>query len=168
MSSHQMWYKLRNELKYRELPVPSTFMTIGELRGLIIEHLGLPDGETVVLFPDEDLAYETPYPDVKQFPRGSRFRATRTTVEQLAKDGEQRAGQPEAGAKAGERAKKAEEAAKSDGESEESEFGPDPWDRDAGDRWKEKEKRTGKQKAAAKEQDVAAVEGKAAIAFTLH
>lgn len=151
MSTHQMWYKLRNELKYRELPVPSTFMTVGELRGLIIEHLGLPDGETVVLFPDEDLAYETPYPDVKQFPRGSRFRATRTTVEQLAKEGKQSAGQPDAGPTAVQDTKKPEDAGNSDAESEESEFGPDPWDRDAADRWKEKEKRTGKAPVKGKE-----------------
>eukprot|EP00892_Ulva_mutabilis_P000920 jgi/Ulvmu1/10829/UM007_0003.1 len=143
MSSHQMWYKLRNELKWRELQVPSTFMTVGELRGLIIEHLGLPDGETVVLYPEEDLAYESAYPDVKQFPRGSRFRATRTTVEQLAKEEEQRAGQPQVEANEPGEGKKDDRGDNS--ESEESEFGPDPWDRDAADRWKEKERRTGKQ-----------------------
>ena len=127
-------------------------MTVGELRGLIIEHLGLPDGETVVLYPEEDLTYESPYPDVKQFPRGSRFRATRTTVEQLAKEEEQRAGQSDAEPKKDELTQKDRQGDKSDAESEESEFGPDPWDRDAADRWKEKERRTSKQQIAAAKQ----------------
>lgn len=140
--------------------MPSTFMTVGELRGLIHEQLALPDGETVLLYPDEDLSYETRYPDVKQFPRGSRFRATRTTVEQLAKEDEQRAGQAE-GSKKEDESQKPDAGEDSNADSEESEFGPDPWDREAADKWKEKEKRAVKPKReAANDQVTNMAEGK--------
>lgn len=76
-----IWFRMRSELKWREVEVASTFITVGELRGLICTKLELDQTvDTVNLISETDA---DPFPDSKQLPRGSRVRAIRTTLENV-------------------------------------------------------------------------------------
>ena len=136
---------MRSELKWREVDVTSTFITVGELRGLICDKLALDqrtDTVTVVSETDTD-----PFPDAKQLPRGSRVRVIRTTFEHLERlktEREDATKQGAEGTAADHAAEGAPEPGKA-GEESEDEFGPSVFDVDAQRRYE------AKQAAAARE-----------------
>jgi hypothetical protein len=126
-----IWYKFRSATTWRELQIPSTFITIGEMRQLICKELHLQEQETVLLSENGDDSY-TPLADEKQFPRGSRFWARRTTFAYLLREKE-------------EQARRAKEVTAVDAtpvaqEESEDDFGPDLFDRDAQLRYEERER----------------------------
>jgi DWNN domain len=128
---------MKSELKWREVDVLSTFITVGELRALICDKLNLDQKtDTVTLISETD---QEPFSDSKQLPRGSRLRAIRTTHDQLER----------AQAEKEEAAKKAAEAAEQDAEQaddthgagceSEDEFGPSVFDVEAQRRYQQRQ-----------------------------
>lgn len=136
-----IWFRMRSELKWREVEVTSTFITVGELRGLICDKLALDqrtDTVTVVSETDTD-----PFPDAKQLPRGSRVRVIRTTFEHLERlktqleEAEKKDTDTAAAAEDKGEAAPAPEPAKAD--ESEDEFGPSVFDVDAQRRYEAKQ-----------------------------
>jgi DWNN domain len=128
---NSVWYKFRSATTWRELQIPSTFITIGEMRQLICKELHLQEQETVLMSENGDENYN-PLADEKQYPRGSRFWARRTTFEHLLREKE-------------EQARRANEAKTEDAtpvaqEDSDDDFGPDLFDRDAQLKYEERER----------------------------
>lgn len=133
---NSVWYKFRSATTWRELQIPSTFLTIGEMRQLICKELHLQEQETVLLSENGDDNYR-PLADEKQFPRGSRFWARRTTLDHIRREKEvlehaQRANDAQEAEKGGDNAN----------DDSDDDFGPDLFDRDAQLKYEERERRT--------------------------
>lgn len=131
---NSVWYKFRSAATWRELQIPSTFITIGEMRQLICKELHLQEQETVLLSENGDDNYR-PLADEKQFPRGSRFWARRTTFdhinrEQRVQEQTQRANDAQTGVQDSTPAQ----------EYSDDDFGPDLFDRAAQLKYEERER----------------------------
>jgi hypothetical protein len=125
-----IWFRMRAELKWRDVEVLSTFITVGELRGLICEKLGLDQRlDTVTIVSETDTE---PFPDTKQLPRGSRVRVIRTTFDHLErlKAQKEQAAKERSDADAAAKEAEVEATATHDHESED-EFGPSVFDVEA-------------------------------------
>ena len=132
---NQVWYKFRSKITWNELPIPSTFITIGEMRQAICKELRLQEQETVLLSENGDQDYK-PLADEKQFPRSSRFWARRTTFEHIRRENEEQARRADENRTGAEASKSAAQ------EDSDDEFGPDLFDRDAQLKYEERERQT--------------------------
>ena len=132
----RVYFKLESEFKWRDVEIHSTFITVGELRALICESIGL-DNKTQTVQLRADTVEREPYTDAKQVPRGSRVRAKRLPVEQLEQVLAQAAGG------AGDKKDAADEADPATEQqataSIDEEFGPDVFDKQAQRRYQAKQ-----------------------------
>jgi DWNN domain len=145
-----IWFRMKSELKWREVEVLSTFITVGELRSLICDKLGLDQkADTVSLISETDTE---PFLDSKQLPRGSRVRAIRSTHEHLEQVRSERA---EAAKKAKEETEAAAGAAEQAvaGDSED-EFGPSVFDVEAQRRYQHRQAAAAAAAAAQREEQL--------------
>lgn len=134
---NSVWYKFRSKITWNELTIPSTFITIGEMRQLICKELHLQEQETVLLSENGDESYK-PLADEKQFPRASRFWARRTTFDHIRRENQvQEQARREHEAHTG-----AQDAKPIAQEDSDDEFGPDLFDRDAQLKYEERERQT--------------------------
>jgi hypothetical protein len=133
-----IWFRMRSELKWREVEVSSTFVTVGELRSLICDKLELDQKtDTVTLISETDTE---PFPDSKQLPRGSRIRAIRTTLDHLDRIQSEKAAAARKDVEAEEHADGAsQEGSAPEQHESEDEFGPSVFDVEAQRRYQVKQ-----------------------------
>jgi hypothetical protein len=140
-----IWFRMRSELKWRDVEVLSTFITVAELRDLICEKLGLNHrSDTISIVSETDT---DPFPDTKQLPRGSRVRVIRTTFDHLSRLKEQEQAEKERCASVAAAA----EAETQDGgaleHESEDEFGPSVFDMEAQRRYAAQQAADAKQRS---------------------